>query len=1159
MSDSLRNLERELGDRYQIVRALGSGAFGAVYLARERQLHRLVAIKLLHADRADSTEERERLLREARTLANLSHPAIVPLLAYGETASTVYMVMPYVGGETLAARMEREGRLDPREARRILIEIADALAYAHGEGVLHRDLKPENVLLERAGAVSDDVPPRVRLIDFGVAAFHMRDPGVNPRVETWGTPAFMAPEQALGETELDPRSEIFSLGVIGFYMLGGRLPFDAKSVTERLVQYRQGPGTPLVVCAPAAPRDLTSAVTRCLAYEPGQRWARARDLRDALLRGAAAPEGALETISLVRQRLRARRGLLAPPPARPAPPVAVTAGTAPMDRARAAASGLLTDARFGVRTLRKAPGFTAAVVLTLAIGLSATTVIFSALEAIVLRKPAVAAPDRMVVLQEQRRGPNQSTSMGASTFRYDRALAYQGATRSVFTGLAGQSYESFSARIGSDTRAIDGFATTGNYFEVLGIRPALGRFYTATEDRPGGAEPVVVLDYDFWQRAYGGDPSVIGRAIHIDSRPMTVIGVTPPDFRGAFASFFVPDVWVPAAAYQLPPPAASDSVRKGGPRLVWMNLFARLRPGVEPGAATAALRTIAPRVPTENPDTRIADAYLEPMTVLPAELKKPIAGFMQMLLGITGLVLLIAATNAAGMLLARAAGRRREIATRLAVGASRRQLVRQLLVESVLLCLAAGALGLLLAYWVTGLLNAWQPPLPIRVRADFGLNGLVVGVAAVTVLGTALLAGLAPAVHATSMDLSAAMKAGGLQSGGPRRTRLRGAFVVAQVALSVVLLGVAGLFVRALQATLAVDPGFRAEGVVRAGIGLGANGYDVARAKAFFTLLQERLRARPEVAGVSVAGAAPLTGNTQSWGTRRVDQPDEPEKSLQWSVADVGFIELLKTPVLAGRTFTAADAEGAPLAAVLNETAVRQLWPDRAPGEVVGQEITSYDQRMTVVGVIGDGKYSLLYERPRRFGYMAFAQNLRKFGSGPQLFLRARGGTADALRAAREEVARIDPNVALERPALLADDVGKFVLPQRVGALLVGTFGLVGLVLAATGLYGVLAFGVAQRLREFGVRIALGARGRDVARLVVRSALALVAAGVVVGLVGTLAAGRVVRTIIFGTPAASPGIMAAVVALLGAVTLAATLVPARRAAAADPMTSLRAE
>src|SRR3712207_293789 len=222
--DSFRALELELGDRYQIVRALGSGAFGAVYLARERQLHRMVAIKLLHADRAGSEEEQERLLREARTLANLSHPAIVPLLAYGETASTVYMVMPYVGGETLAQRLDREGPLDPREARRILIEIADALAYAHGEGVLHRDLKPENVLLERAGAVSDDVPPRVRLIDFGVAAFHTRDPGVNPRFETWGTPAFMAPEQALGETELDPCSELFSLGVIGFLVLGGRRP-----------------------------------------------------------------------------------------------------------------------------------------------------------------------------------------------------------------------------------------------------------------------------------------------------------------------------------------------------------------------------------------------------------------------------------------------------------------------------------------------------------------------------------------------------------------------------------------------------------------------------------------------------------------------------------------------------------------------------------------------------------------------------------------------------------------------------------------------------------------------------------------------------------------------------------------------------------------------
>ena len=239
--DDRATVELQLGNRYQIVRTLGEGAFGAVYLARERDLHRLVAIKVLRSDRAWSDDERERLLREARTIANLSHPAVVPLLAFGESNGMVYMVMPYVSGQTLADRLAHDEPFDADEVRRILIEIADALAYVHGEGVLHRDLKPENVLLERAGAVDDHIPPRVRLIDFGVAAFPMRDLGVNATRETWGTPHFMAPEQMFGEPELDPRSEIYSLGVLGFLLLGGRLPFDATSPTERLTQQRKGP------------------------------------------------------------------------------------------------------------------------------------------------------------------------------------------------------------------------------------------------------------------------------------------------------------------------------------------------------------------------------------------------------------------------------------------------------------------------------------------------------------------------------------------------------------------------------------------------------------------------------------------------------------------------------------------------------------------------------------------------------------------------------------------------------------------------------------------------------------------------------------------------------------------------------------------------------
>jgi putative ABC transport system permease protein len=526
-----------------------------------------------------------------------------------------------------------------------------------------------------------------------------------------------------------------------------------------------------------------------------------------------------------------------------------------------------------------------------------------------------------------------------------------------------------------------------------------------------------------------------------------------------------------------------------------------------------------------------------------------------MLLAVAGLVLLIAGTNTAGMLLARAAARRREIATRHAVGATRSRLVWQLLVESTLLCVGAGIVAVLLAWWLTRLLDAWRPPLPIETSAGFGVNGTVLAVAATVVLATSVFAGLAPALQATRMDLATAMREGGPQS-GTRRTRLRSAFVVAQVAMSVVLLAVAGLFVRALQRAVAVDPGFQAAGVVRGGISLGVHGYDEARAHLFFSQLVAQLRNHPDVMAASFANAAPLSGNTQTWGARRAGHPDDKSVDTQWGVADVGFIELLLVPLLAGRTFTAADDSVATPVTVINETLARRLWPGATLQQVLGREIASLDRRMTVVGVMRTGKYTLLHEAERAYAYVPFAQRFRR---SAVLYVRSRSTPAAALLAARAELAKLDPNIALERPQVLTEAVGGYMTPQRIGAFLIGLFGLVGLALAAAGLYGVLAFGVAQRLREFGVRLALGAQSADVVRLVVRHGVILVAAGLALGLVGALFAGRLVASFLFGLNPADPVTLLAVPLMLLVVAILASAVPARRAAAADPMVSLRAE
>lgn len=1155
MSTAEREIvERQLGGRYQIIRTLGAGAFGAVYLARERDLHRLVAIKVLRRDRAWSDEERERLLREARTIANLSHPAVVPLLAFGEADGTVYMVMPYVSGQTLADRLVHNEPFDADEVRRILIEIADALAYVHGEGVLHRDLKPENVLLERAGAIDDHIPPRVRLIDFGVAAFPMRDPGVNAQRETWGTPHFMAPEQMFGEPELDARSEIYSLGVLGFLLLGGRLPFDATSPTERLTQQRKGPVVSLSTCAPDAPKDLVRAIERCLAYDAEQRWRRARDFRDSLIAGARA-DGSFTPLSLVRQRLRPNQAAVERFAAKrrqrehPRLPLA--------QRIAGAFSGLDADVRFAVRAIRKVPAFSFGVIAILAIGLGATTVVLSAIEALVLRPLPVADPKALVAIQERRTGPGQMYNFGSTAFRYERYLSYRDATAGVFTNIAAQSLATFSVRIGTETRSSLGLVTSGSYFDVLGVRPALGRFYDSQIDTPGGAQAVVVLGYDFWQGALNRDSSIIGKTIHLDSRPMRVVAVAPRGFKGVIGAVFPLDVWVPEPAYAQPTirgGSVADNKAAGALAVRWLNIFGRLRPGVTARGASEALKVIAPRVPAEDPRTKIVDAWAEPMRTLPTTIQKPMEQFIGMVLGVALLVLLIAAANAAGMLLARATVRTREMATRMAVGAGRARVVRQLIVESTILCAAGGVVGVLVALWLSRFLNVYRPS-GIPMTVAFGVNTTVLAIVGVIVLGTAMLAGIVPALHATAVDLASALKAGGAQT-GERRSRLRSTFVVAQIASSVVLLSTAGLFLRSLQRSLNIDPGFRAEGVITGSVNLGVHGYDRDAADRFYGQLLSNLRARPEIAAAATANAAPLSSQTNNEDTKIVGHPEAKSFNAQWAVADSGFIELLETPLVAGRFFTSQDRRESAPAAIINLKLAQRLWPNDPPPSIIGRRIVRLEREVEVVGIIGNGKYSSLQESPRSFGYVSYDD---RYGMSRLLYIRARTTTAAAQRAATEELAKLDPNVALESPKLLAEDVEKFLGQQRVGARLIAAFGLVGVVLAMTGLYAVLAFGVAQRMREFGVRLALGAHGADVMRLVLRHGLGLVGVGLVIGLTGAMGAGRVVSRFLYGIGAVDPTTLVAVLILVVLVAVGASLVPARRGASADPMTSLRAE
>ncbi|MEW5927749.1 MAG: ABC transporter permease [Gemmatimonadota bacterium] len=815
--------------------------------------------------------------------------------------------------------------------------------------------------------------------------------------------------------------------------------------------------------------------------------------------------------------------------------------------------GVLQDVRYGARTLLKSPVFAATAILTIALGIGATVTIFTLVNAVLLRPLPVEDPDRLVAMEEVRRTGPGGLSVSGSEFVLPRYLEYREASGQVLSGLAAQGMNDVALRAGDNPDAVLASYVSGNYFEVLGVRSALGRAITADEDRPGAPAAVAVLGDHLWRTRFGADPGVVGRTVHLNGYPTTVVGVAPRGFGGTFVGVQT-DVWLPVGLYERLNPAADPAAPRAELGLM---LFGRLKPGVTPERAEAALSVAARRsepAAAGDPTTRAEAVRLERLAGLPADTRGMVTGFMAMLLATAGLVLLIAGTNVAGMLLARATVRRREVAIRLAVGAGRGRLVRQLLTESLLLFVLGGTGGLLLALVLGRAVSAFQPPLPVRVALDLGPDARVLGFALLLALGTGVAFGLAPALRASNPDLVSALREG---SGGrgAGRTRMRSAFVVAQLAMSLLLLVTAGLFVQALRGALAADLGFEPDGVVAAGLDLRAHGYDGPRAAAFQRRLAERLAGLPGTVSVGMAQFAPLSGNVL---TVEVDPPGGSSdgglsRDEHYANVDEGYFSTLRIPLVAGRGFAATDRAGSPPVVVVNERMARRMWPGENP---VGKRLRVRGLDREVVGVARDGTYEQMGEEPLAFLYLPMGQE--PVGRATVL-VRSRGEPAAALAALRRAVAELDPNVPLREAMPLPASIGLSLFPQRLAAVLVGAFGVLGLVLAAVGVYGLLAFHVGQRRHEIGVRLALGAHTGDVLRMVLRQGMALVALGIAAGLIVALVVTRLLESLLFGVSPTDPLTFAAVPLALCAVALLASWLPARRAARTDPMTALRTE
>lgn len=806
---------------------------------------------------------------------------------------------------------------------------------------------------------------------------------------------------------------------------------------------------------------------------------------------------------------------------------------------------LFADFRFAVRMLVKRPGFTAVAVLTLALGIGATTAIFSVVNGIVLRAPPVQDPNRLISIQERTEQRKLKNS-----FSLPEYLAYRDRAHDAVE-LAAHHLSDVMLNTGVQTSAALAMDVSGNYFNVLGVRPALGRFFTEEESRGPGAAPVAVISHALWQEELGGEAGVLGQTVHVNSVPVTVIGVAPRGFHGTMLGAR-PRVWLPLGLHERLQPGRDPYAWN---RMIWLQMFGRLAPGVQARQAEAALGTIARQLAAEREyweGEAPVGVRLRSFSTIPLGLRDGVQGFVALLLATAGLVLGIAAVNVSGMLLARAATRGREMAIRLALGARRRRLVRQLLVESLVLSSLAAAAGVVLAVWLTGYLESVQPPLAEGFALDLGVDATVLLFTVFIAGVTGVFFGLAPALHATQRQHGEALKGGA----HGRQTRLRNAMVAGQLALSLVLLVAAGLFVRTLQSALDTQHGFDPEGVLAVELNLRLNGYDEARGLAFYDELLIRVKALPGTESAALAQIIPLGFE---WDQTRLKVPglDVPADAsgipVGFNAVSPGYFEALQMPFLAGRGFSEADrAESRPVM-IVNQTLAERFWPDASP---IGKRVQRGSREIEVVGVVPDGKYQSYSEDPKLFMYVPFAQ---QYAHAMWLHVRWQGDMAPSVAAIRNEIRALDANVAPITVTTVEDVLGASLFPQRLAARLVGGFGLIGLALAAVGVFGLLSFVVVQRTREIGLRMALGAERRAIMWLVLTDGIRLLATGMLIGLVAALASARVLAGLFHGISPSDPATLVAVCAVLAMVTMFATLLPARRAASVNPVEALRHE
>jgi predicted permease len=813
--------------------------------------------------------------------------------------------------------------------------------------------------------------------------------------------------------------------------------------------------------------------------------------------------------------------------------------------------GWIQDARFAVRLLRKSPLFTITAALSLAIGIGANTTIFAIANALLVRPlPGLAEPDRLVDLGRTQRGQGFDTV----SHPYYRAVRERTTTLS---GVYAIHLEPTAMSLGGRAEAerVYGTLVSGSYFPTLGTHPALGRLLQDEDDVTMGGHPVAVISHKLWERRFGSDPGIVGQTIVLNNHPFAVVGVAPKGFQGT--TLLEPDLWLTLSMLSQGAPRMTARMMTER-RIVWLVMGGRLKEGVSIAQAQSEMDAIAAALQREYPDDyRDRGIAVMQSALVPGRIGV-VAGFLGLLMAIVGLVLLIACVNLAGMMLARAVGRRREIAVRLAVGAGRGRVIRQMMIEALVVFAAGGIAGFILSSWLTSLLLSLLPQLPFPITLGIQNDWRVVTFAILMCLAAALLSGLAPALQASRADLVPSLKTEGMDS-GPSRLRLRNAFVIGQITMSLLLVIVAGLFFRALQHATSIQPGFDQERVDVVSLDLSVAGIRAESEAPFVRQLLERVRALPGVESATTAWDLPLDGGRMGLGSLRAPGPRLPDVAplfADWNVVETDFFRTMRIRLMSGRDFADSDTRQAPRVAIVNEALARRMWPGQEP---LGQRLVSENPdetvELTVVGVAADAKLVTLGGAAEPYIYVPMSQQSM---SRISLLVRTEGSRS-SIPQVRALLREMQPTLPITEAMPLGDITAIGLVPQRIAASVAGSLGLIGLLLAAIGIYGVTAYSVSRRTREIGIRIALGADRGRVLRLVLRQGVVLAAIGVAIGIVLAGLGSTFLESLLFGVRGLDPLTFGAACVLFALVTLVASYLPARRAASVDPMVALRTE